>query len=238
MLLWDKIRERYFFKKGIVMYFFRRLAHCLMVWARFTHVSWQVLYGVWRITVLRGPIVSIFGGSRIDKTNYYFTQAHWIASQLVARDISVITGGGTGIMEAANCGAIDPNCNRVRSIGIGVEGLDQGPNPCVSEYFELHYFFARKWLMTKYSSAFIFLPGGFGTLDELFEIVTLMQTNKMPQLPIFLVGVEYWRGGFEWLSKTVLVSGAIPAAALNIMFLTDDLELVVNTIIKQPALKK
>lgn len=216
------------------MYFFTRLASCITLWGRLMHASFQLVYGAWRITAMQTPIVSILGGSRIDKSNHYFTQAEAIARKLVAHDISVVTGAGPGIMEAANCGAIDPSRNIIHSIGIGVENLDEVRNACVSEYFELRYFFARKWLLMQYSRAFVFLPGGFGTLDELFELVTLMQTKQMPQLPILLVGVEYWQGVIEWLSKTVLVSGAISIAEFNIILLTDDLDLVVKTIVEQP----
>lgn len=208
-----------------------RLYMCITLYFKLTRVSFQILYGVWKIAALSGPVVSIFGGARIGQGTKYFEKAHWIAQQMVAHDISVLTGGGPGIMEAASCGAIDVKTGKGRSIGIGVENLGEARNPCVSEYFELNYFFARKWLLTQYSKAFVIFPGGFGTLDELFEILTLFQTKKMPTVPIVLVGISYWEPFVHWLEHKALVHGAIKKEDLGLIVLTDDLQKAVDIVL-------
>ncbi len=142
-------------------------------------VVFQLVYGFWRISKLEQPIVSIFGSARLAQDQIYFKQAHDLAQRFIAHDISVLAGGGPGIMEAVTCGAVvHDGTGKGKSIGIGVRGLGEKRSLCVQEYFELDYFFARKWLLTQYSSAFIVFPGGFGTLDELAEVLTLIQTKK------------------------------------------------------------
>ena len=110
-----------------------------------------------------------------------------------------------------------------RSMGIGVKGLE-GPNPCVQEYFELDYFFARKYLMTRSSVGFVVFPGGFGTLDELAEILTLLQTKKMKKIPVILVGVEYWSPFMEWVKDEALQHGMLKQEHVELIELTDDLD--------------
>jgi len=120
-----------------------------------------------------------------------------------------------------------------KSIGIGVKELGEGKNPCVQEYFELDYFFARKWLMTRHSQAFVIFPGGFGTMDELAEILTLVQTKKLGRVPIVLVGVEYWRDFMEWLKYSALVHGLIVKEDLELFTLTDDIDKVFALVCKE-----
>lgn len=203
---------------------FRRLAFIMRFIIHFIHVFWQLLYGVCKISKLKRPMVTIFGGSRFKKDAFYFTQAYQLASLFIENEISVLTGGGPGIMEAANCGAGDKKSEVVKSIGIGVEGLTEKPNVCSQEYFVLHYFFARKWLLTRFSRAFIVFPGGFGTLDELFEIMTLIQTEKMDQLPIVLFGISYWKPMIDWLKEGPLKEGLLHFDHLNFFILTDDVQ--------------
>lgn len=210
-----------------------RLWMMLGITMRLVHVFWQMLYGAWRISYLKPPIVTIFGGSKLKSDDPYFTLAYTIASQCVARNISVLTGGGPGVMEAANCGANKEGIIlKGKSIGIGVEGLDEGPNRCSQEYVLLHYFFARKWLLTRFSSAFIVFPGGFGTLDELFEIVTLRQTEKMQLVPIILVGVDYWDSLIEWIKQKPLKHGLLHTNHLDFFIITDDANLILETIVQ------
>lgn len=205
----------------------RRIAmFCTLFW-QLAHVFFQLLYGVWRISKLNQPLVSVFGGARIGQDTVYFLQAHQVARRLVENNISVITGGGPGIMEAANCGAMDIKQTKARSIGIMVANLGEDINPCVHECFELNYFFARKWLLTQYSKAFVIFPGGFGTLDELFEVLTLMQTKKMARVPIILVGSEYWQPFKDWIMSQALVRGAINPDDIGLFTVTDDLEEVI-----------
>lgn len=201
-----------------------RLKNMLVVWGKLTRVSFQVLYGTWKVTKLNPPIVSIFGGASLSKDDYYFKQAHQLAQQLVETGISVLTGGGPGAMEAANCGAFLSKKSRGKSIGIGVKGIEESKNPCLHQYFELNYFFARKWLLTSYSQAFIVFPGGFGTLDELSEVLTLMQTKRTKQVPIVLVGVEYWTPLMRWITQEALEHGLVREAHIKLFTITDDLE--------------
>jgi len=185
----------------------------------------QLLYGAWRVSSLPQPIVSIFGGSRLPQDNIYATQAVQIAQWLVEHNISVLTGGGRGIMEAASYGAIYNNGGKGRSIGIGVKDLGENiRNPYVKEYFMLDYFFARKWLLTRYSVSFVAFPGGFGTLDEITEILTLMQTKQMKKMPIILVGIEFWGPLMIWLKTECLKHGTISEKDLELFTVTDDLE--------------
>jgi len=195
---------------------------CSLAW-RFVRVFFQIIYGVWRISKLSHPIVSIFGSAKMSQTDKHAQEANQIASWLVEEGISVLTGGGPGIMEAANCGAIRPTKKgSVKSIGIGVRGLNEPQNICVEEYFELDYFFARKWLLTQYSNAFIVFPGGFGTLDELAEVLTLIQTKQMKKVPIVLVGKDYWRPFMQWVTDEALARGLVKFEHVSLFSVTDD----------------
>jgi uncharacterized protein (TIGR00730 family) len=195
---------------------------CSLAW-KFLRVFLHLIYGVWRVSKLRHPIVSIFGSARVAQTDKYAQQAKQVAGWLDEEGISVLTGGGSGIMEAANCGAIKPKRKGdVKSIGIGVRGLNEPKNTCVEEYFELDYFFARKWLLTQYSSGFIVFPGGFGTLDELSEVLTLIQTKQMRKVPIALVGKEYWQPFMQWITDEAVPHGLVQPDQVKLFSVTDD----------------
>jgi uncharacterized protein (TIGR00730 family) len=187
------------------------------------HVFLQLIYGVWRVSKLSHPIISIFGSAKVAQTDKYAQEANQVAVWLGEEGISVLTGGGPGIMEAANCGAIRPTRKGdVKSIGIGVRGLNEPQNVCVEEYFELDYFFARKWLLTQYSTGFIIFPGGFGTLDELSEVLTLIQTKQMKRVPIVLVGKEYWRPFMQWITDEAVPHGLVTSEQVKLFSVTDD----------------
>lgn len=158
------------------MVIIKRIKVCCSLAGTLFRVFFQLLYGAWRISKLSDPMVSIFGGTHLKDTDFYFKKAHSLGEQLVAHDISVVTGGGPGLMQAVSC-AVYESHGKSKSIGIGVRDLKEQRNPCVQEYFELDQFFARKWLLTRYSMAFIVFPGGFGTVDELAEVLTLIQTK-------------------------------------------------------------
>ena len=195
---------------------------CSLAW-KFFRVFLHIIYGVWRVSKLPQPIISIFGSAKVTQVDKYAQEANQIAVWLGEEGISVLTGGGPGIMEAANCGAIKPSRKGdVRSIGIGVRGLNEPKNVCVEEYFELDYFFARKWLLTQYSSGFIVFPGGFGTLDELSEVLTLIQTKQMKKVPIVLVGKDYWRPFMQWITDEAYPRGLIKLEHLNLFSVTDE----------------
>jgi len=184
----------------------------------------QLVYGIIRISPATTPMVTIFGGSRAQKSTYYFEQASKLGALLVEHNISVLTGGGPGIMQAASCGGFNLKKRKAKIIGIGVNRLDQERNECVDDFFSLDYFFARKLLLTNYSRAFVFFPGGFGTLDELFELITLLATKQMNKLPIVLFGVSYWTPFIDWIKTEVVEQGLIEIQDLNFFVLTDNLE--------------
>lgn len=197
---------------------------CFAVFFKMTKVVFQIVYGSWRLSKLKKPIITIFGGARLKAIDPYFQQATRMAQRFVDKNISVLTGGGPGIMEAANCGAIITNGGKAVSVGIGVKDLGEGKNECVQEYFELDYFFARKYLLTRFSMGFVIFPGGFGTLDELSEILTLIQTDKLTRLPIVLIGVEYWQDFMVWLKREALSHGLIGEKDLELFVVTDSLD--------------
>lgn len=209
----------------------RRIAMCFSLFLDLVRVSWQIMRGAWHISKLPQPIVSIFGGSKLPKKTDYFEKVHELSQRFINSGISVLTGGGPGVMEAAHCGAIivDKNStkNIGRSIGIGVKDLEkEGPNKCVEQYIELDYFFARKWLLTRYSKVFVVFPGGFGTLDELTEVLTLIVTKRLERVPILLVGIEYWQDLMIWMEKEAVVHKLINKEDLKLITLTNDLDLV------------
>ena len=151
-----------------------------------------------------GPCVSIFGSARTKPENKYYQLAEEIAFKLTQEGYGVITGGGPGIMEAANKGAKRGGGN---SVGLNINlPFEQKPNDYIDrdKSIDFNYFFVRKTVFLKYSQGFIGMPGGFGTIDELFESLTLVQTNKIAEFPVVLVGVEYWSGLIEWVKKTML----------------------------------
>ena len=175
-----------------------------------------------------GLAVSIFGSSRAVPGTPQYELATRIAAGLAEAGYAVITGGGPGIMEAANKGAAVANGT---SVGLGIElPLEQGLNDHVEIGIEFRYFFVRKTMFVKYSQAFVVLPGGFGTLDELFEALTLVQTGKITKFPIVLVDSGYWAGLLSWLRETVVGQGKVTAADLDLLSIADEPEEVVRII--------
>lgn len=203
---------------------FERIGELLKYAWRLFKVYLQMLHGLWKISRFKQPIISIFGGSRLQKDDPVFKQISEFAHKLTAHDISVITGGGGGAMEAANCGAVLPGQGTGMSIGISVSELDEKQNPCVEELLQLDYFFGRKWLMTHFSKAYIVFPGGFGTLDELAEILTLMSTERLGRVPIVLIGTEYWGPFVAWLKNEPMHHGLLEAESYDLITLTDDVD--------------
>jgi uncharacterized protein (TIGR00730 family) len=164
--------------------------------------------------------VSIFGSARTGPDDPQYAAARETARLLAAAGYSIITGAGPGIMEAANRGARD---GRGHSVGCNIElPFEQGANPFVDTLINFRYFFVRKTMFIKYSDAFIIFPGGFGTLDELFEALTLIQTGKIFRFPVILFGRRYWAGLVRWLQTRVLTEGKISPGDLDLMLLTDD----------------
>ncbi|MDO8106886.1 TIGR00730 family Rossman fold protein [Isoptericola sp. b441] len=167
-----------------------------------------------------GPAVSVFGSARTGRDEPAYAMAREVGRLLVESGYAVMTGGGPGVMEAANRGASDAGG---LSVGLGIElPHEQGMNAWVDLGIHFRYFFARKTMFVKYAQGFIVLPGGFGTFDELFESITLVQTQKVTEFPIVLVGSGYWGGLLEWLSGPVLDAGTISEADLELVKVVDD----------------
>ncbi len=167
-----------------------------------------------------GQAVSVFGSARSLAGGAEYACAEQIGAGLARAGYAVITGGGPGVMEAANKGAASVGGV---SVGLGIElPLEQGLNEYVEIGLEFRYFFVRKTVFVKYSQAFVVLPGGFGTLDELFEAVTLVQTGKITRFPIVLVGTQYWKGLLAWINDTMLAEGKISEADPGLITMADD----------------
>src|SRR5579862_976682 len=167
-----------------------------------------------------GKAVTVFGSARTQPDDPQYASAERLGALLASRGFAVITGSGPGIMEAANKGA---KLAGGRSVGCNIElPFEQGSNPYVDTVVNFRYFFVRKTMFIKYSVAFVIFPGGFGTLDELFEAVTLIQTGKISQFPVVLFGTHYWAGLFRWLQSRVEGEKKISPGDLDLMTLTDD----------------
>ena len=177
-----------------------------------------------------GPAIAVFGSARTPADHPDRAVAETVGRRLVEEGFAVITGGGPGAMEAANKGASEAGGI---SVGLGIElPFEAGLNPWVDRGINFRYFFARKTMFVKYSQGFVVLPGGLGTLDELFEALTLVQTRKVTSFPVVLLGTDYWRGLVDWLRGTVLAQGKINPDDLDMFTVTDDVELAVELMVK------
>ncbi len=178
-----------------------------------------------------GPSVTIFGSARLDENHPYYTQAMTLANMLGEKGYNVITGGGPGIMEAANRGAYE--VETVESIGLNIElATEQQPNPYITKGQSFDYFFSRKVMLVKYSMAYVIFPGGFGTLDEMFEALTLIQTRKVWGVRLFVVGTEFYAPLLQFIEDKMLAEGMIDDKDVQLINLTDDLDFVVREIEK------
>jgi uncharacterized protein (TIGR00730 family) len=177
-----------------------------------------------------GPAVSVFGSARLDSDHEDYRRAEAVGAALAAAGLATITGGGPGVMEAANKGASEAGGV---SVGLGIElPFEQAMNRWVDLGVNFRYFFARKTMFVKYSEGFIVLPGGFGTFDELFESLTLVQTRKVTTFPIVLMGTRYWRGLLDWVTGTVLERGMISPPDVDLLQVTDDPQEAVDLVVK------
>ena len=176
-----------------------------------------------------GPAVSVFGSARTPEDSDEYALAQEVGARLAQAGYTVITGGGPGTMEAANRGAHEAGG---QSVGLGIElPFETGLNPWVHVGVDFRYFFVRKVMFLKYAQGFIVLPGGFGTLDELFEAITLVQTRKVTRFPVILMGSAYWSGMLDWLKRTLLDDGKISPADLDLIQITDDVDEAVQIIV-------
>jgi len=183
-----------------------------------------------------GPCVTVFGSARFKEDSPYYEMARQVGRELARAEFAVMTGGGPGIMEAANRGAregggLSLGCNIVLP-------LEQEPNAYLDRFIEFRYFFVRKVMLVKYSSAFIVLPGGFGTLDELFETVTLVQTRKVTQFPIILMGTDYWAPLLEFIRHSMVGAGTISPEDPGLISVTDSPERAIEILMESARVVK
>lgn len=215
---------------------FRRIKEYVRFLKSLFKTNIRLLWGMWKLTKLPHPAITIFGGSRIALESEVGLKAKELSFKLVDAGFSIITGGGPGIMEAANFGAIEylrecdlnsPMCRnrKIVSAGIGLIRLNkEKANPYVQENIVMEHFFSRKWLLVRYSVGFVIFPGGFGTMDELFEIVTLVQTQRMKKLPIVLIDTDYWKPLVEWIHTRALKQGLITQDDVSILKFVDTVD--------------
>ena len=199
-----------------------------------THDSWSIfkimgefVEGYEKLSSI-GPSISFFGSARIKPDNKYYKLAEEIAEEIVNRGYGVITGGGPGVMEAANKGA---NKKKGKSVGLCIELPFEEPNEFIDKDKTLifDYFFVRKVMFIRYSQGFVVMPGGLGTLDEVFEAMTLIQTKEAEKFPIILVGSEYWKGIVDWIKKTMLLeNNHISKEDLSLLRIADTKEEVIS----------
>src|SRR5580692_9099415 len=176
-----------------------------------------------------GPAVTIFGSARTPASDRYYQASVTLARELAKHNLAVITGGGPGIMEAANRGAARTHG---KSVGLNIElPNEQGGNRYANVPIHFHYFFARKVCFVKYSLAFVFMPGGFGTLDEFFEVLTLVQTQRIPRFPLILFGRKHWQGLLDWLQSTLGKGKFISPGDMELITLTDDPQEAIDIIL-------
>jgi len=176
-----------------------------------------------------GPGVTIFGSARMLPSDPFYQAAVEIGKELAKHKVAIITGGGPGIMEAANRGA---SAVKGKSVGLNIElPHEQKGNRYANIPIHFHYFFSRKVCFVKYSLAFVFMPGGFGTLDEFFEVLTLVQTRRIPEFPLICFGREHWNGLFKWMKSTLLPDKLISPGDLDLVKITDDPKEVVDLIL-------
>ena len=177
-----------------------------------------------------GPAVSIFGSARTKPDSHYYKQAEEIARLLVEKKFAIITGGGPGIMEAANKGASEAGGT---SVGLNINlPFEQSSNKYLNVGIDFNYFFIRKVMFVKYASAYVIMPGGFGTLDELFESMTLIQTQRIKPLPVVMVGTKFWGGLVDWIKDRLIEEKNISPEDLSVFKVLDDPHEIVESIIK------
>ncbi|ADY30598.1 MULTISPECIES: TIGR00730 family Rossman fold protein [Cellulophaga] len=197
-------------------------------WALFK-IMGEFVHGFEKMSAI-GPCVSVFGSARTKEGSKYYELAVDVAKSIAEAGYGVITGGGPGIMEAGNKGA---HLAGGTSVGLNIElPFEQHDNPYIDhdKSINFDYFFVRKVMFVKYSQGFVVMPGGFGTLDELFEAITLIQTNKIGKFPIILVGTSFWTGLIDWVKETMLGEGNISASDLDLIKIVDTADEVVEII--------
>lgn len=192
---------------------------------RLFHIMSELVEGFENLSGIQ-PAISIFGSARCKDGDLLYTRAYNLSKLLGKNGFNIITGGGGGVMEAANKGAAEVGA---KSIGLNIElPFEQVPNPYANIKLQFRYFFVRKIMFVKYAMAYIVMPGGFGTLDECFEALTLIQTKKIKPFPVILVDSSYWRGLVEWMKENLLSCDKVSAGDLEIFKIMDEPEEIIQ----------
>ncbi len=190
----------------------------------------QFLYAVWRLYRIRKPIITVFGGRNVPTHHEFYKKAYELSKKLMHFNVSIITGGGPGIMDAALCGAQKDDNNK-NTLGIAVSGVDEYfSSSCRASSVFLPNFAMRKWLLMHYSLAFIIFPGGIGTLDELTELLNLIKIKKIPKLPVILIDSDYWKPFVDWVHVAMLHGLLFPDFD-ELFIVTDDIEQACNNVV-------
>jgi uncharacterized protein (TIGR00730 family) len=179
------------------------------------------------LSKVRMPMVSVFGSSRVNPESEEYKRAYALGATLAQHEISVITGGGPGIMDAANCGAFsgrNQQDDMLNTMGIAVTGVDASFKSHCSEVMWVDTFFVRKWMLVRYSLGIVVFPGGLGTFDELFDVLNYMKHKRIPAIPVILIGIDYWQPLVDWMKSRALAEGYINAEYLKFFQLTDSIE--------------
>ena len=199
---------------------------------RVLRIQSELVHGIEMLAKL-GSGVSVYGSARLREGNPYYQAAHDLAHDLAAKNIAVISGGGPGIMEAANRGAFD---QLGASVGLNITlPEEQDNNDYQNVSIQFRYFFVRKFMFVKHALGFVIFPGGFGTMDELFEALTLVQTEKVEPFPVILFGSKYWNGLVDWLQSTMMEEGCIGAQDMKLFTVVDDVDEAVNILLDHKA---
>jgi uncharacterized protein (TIGR00730 family) len=191
----------------------------------------KAIAGTRELQAIDKPMVTVFGGHEVTKQSPWYKKAYMVSQKLAQQGCVMVSGGGEGIMEAVNCGAANVKSQGITSVSINVHGLGQ-PNACTQEVVMVDAFFPRKWLLMHNSSAFVVMPGGIGTIDELGQLVTLMSTHRMPKAPIYMMDTKYWKNFKKWFTVDALKAGLVSQEAVDLVVFTDDVNKVVNGIMR------
>lgn len=188
-----------------------------------------LLYGIYQVWLLPKPRVSFFGGAKFDINSQYGLAAQELARLCASNNISILHGGGSGIMSAVAC-SINRDSN---SLGISIEGLStfEPPSPCHGKFIKMLSLSARKWLLIQYSQAFVIFPGGFGTVDEFAEVITLLQIRSLKPVPVVLFGADYWHLFLRWIDEVAITSGAIEPSIRELFIVTDDIKVAFSLVL-------
>lgn len=230
----DIKRDKRLGGEGLHMNFFKKVGLLAYHSGGFLKSTYYLARGLWHLYDLPKPIVTIFGGHNMEQGDKYARQAYQLASSLVEQEISVITGGGPGIMQAANCGAkyLGSHTIHARTLGIGIKNVRhlESPNPCAF-VVQVNRLYIRKLLLINYSKAFVVFPGGVGTFNELSELLTLIDIGHIPPAPIVLVGSAFWTPFIDWFRHARAI-GLIHEEVINLLTVTDDNDTALQALVR------